>query len=176
MRRLILLRHAKTEKLSQTGQDRDRRLDERGRNDAAVLGRYLTEQGLRPELALISPAARVRETWELLSAEMSKAPRMKIVQELYGADSVQLLNVIRAADGGQPAVMMIIGHNPGIHEFAITAMRGARANDRAALVDSMPTCGLAVLDFPTGDWSEVAFRTAQLERFVSPRLLREADG
>lgn len=176
MRRLILLRHAKTEKMSQTGQDRDRRLDERGRDDAAVLGRYLIANDLRPDLALISPAARVRETWDRISAEMPEAPKTRIVQELYGADSVQLLNVIRAADGEQPAVMMVVGHNPGIHEFAITAMRGARAGDRAALVDAMPTCGLAVLDFPTNDWGEIAFRTAQLERFVSPRLLRDAAG
>jgi phosphohistidine phosphatase len=176
MRRLILLRHAKTEKTSATGQDRDRRLDERGRNDAAALGRYLTQHGLRPELALISPAARVRETWELVAAEMPKMPRTKIVQELYGADPVQLLKVARAADEEQPAVMMIVGHNPGIHEFAITSMRGARAGDRTALVDGMPTCALVVLDFPTGDWREIAFRTAQLERFVSPRLLRDAAG
>lgn len=176
MRRLILLRHAKTEKLSASGLDRDRRLDERGRSDAPIMGQYLANEGLTPDLALISPAARVRETWDLLAGALPSAPRMDVVPELYAADPTQLLRIVRTADGREPNVLMVVAHNPGLHEFALTLTKTGRPSDRADLGDSLPTCGLAVLDFPVDDWHAIAFQTATLERFVNPRRLRGQSG
>lgn len=66
MQRLILMRHAEAERAAGSGRDRDRVLSARGRNDAAAMGRALAGRGMRPDLALVSPAARTRQTWDLL--------------------------------------------------------------------------------------------------------------
>lgn len=175
MRRLLLLRHAKTEKDSASGLDRDRRLDERGRNDAPTMGAYMARHGLAPDLAMVSPAARTRETWQLVAPALpSGEPRMDIVPELYHADASQLLRLVRGAQGEQPATLLVIAHNPGLHEFALTLARNGDASALAALADTMPTCGLAVLTFAIDDWQDLAFKSGHLERFVSPRLLRAA--
>ena len=177
MRRLILLRHAKTERDSPSGQDRDRRLDARGRADAPVIGHYLAEHKLVPDLALVSPAARTRETWELLAAVLAPPPpAMDITGDLYGADVSDLLKIIRLASGRADdkdlKSIMVVAHNPGLHELALVLTGKAKAADREALEDNLPTSGLAVFKFAIDDWSNVSVRQGTLERFISPRLLR----
>src|SRR5437773_6344926 len=101
MRHLMLLRHAKTERDSPSGNDRDRRLNGRGREDSPVLGRYIAGRKLLPQLVLVSPATRARETWDLLAKELPQAPQqvpqVEIVHDLYGADASQLLHTVRTA-------------------------------------------------------------------------------
>jgi phosphohistidine phosphatase len=175
MRRLLLLRHAKTERESPSGQDRDRRLDSRGREDAPVIGRYLSDENLVPDLALVSPATRTRETFDLLAASLEPPPAMEIVPGLYGADASELLQIIRTAgqaDGRPAKSMLVVAHNPGLHELSLTLIGKAKAHDRAALEDNLPTSGLAVFRFETDAWDALSFRHGTLERFVSPKLLR----
>ena len=80
MRRLMLLRHAKTERAEPGQRDRDRKLTKRGRDDAAVIGAYMARHGLSPDLALVSPAKRAQETWALVAefpaASFATAVRM----------------------------------------------------------------------------------------------------
>jgi phosphohistidine phosphatase len=185
MRHLMLLRHAKTEKDSPSGNDRDRRLNARGREDAPALGRYIAAQDLVPQLVLVSPATRARQTWELVAEELQSAPPHEVVHDLYGADARQLLHIARAATQLAPRVsagrLMIVGHNPGLHEFALALARtsDAKSSDRSsakaqrALTDNLPTSGLAVIVFSMTDWADLSFGRGRLERLVSPALLRE---
>ncbi|MDQ8728532.1 histidine phosphatase family protein [Bradyrhizobium sp. LHD-71] len=176
MRRLILLRHAKTERESLSGLDRDRRLDTRGRADAPVIGRYLAEHKLVPDLVLVSPATRTRETWDLLAAALNKVPAAEIVPDLYGAGASDLLQIIRMAVGRADdrtlKSMMVVAHNPGLHELSFALIGKARAADREELEENLPTSGLAVFKFAIDDWSDVSVRCGTLERFVTPKLLR----
>jgi phosphohistidine phosphatase len=175
MRRLLLLRHAKTERESPSGQDRDRRLDDRGRDDASVIGQYLADEKLVPDLVLVSPAARTRETFDLLAAGLKPAPAMEVIPGLYGADAAELLQIIRMAGEANSRLaksMMVVAHNPGLHELSLALTGKARAHDREALEDNLPTSGLAVLKFATDAWDDLAIRHGTLERFVSPKLLR----
>lgn len=176
MRRLLLLRHAKTERDSPSGHDRDRRLDARGREDAPLIGRYLDENKLVPDLALISPATRTRETWDLLVPAFRPAPDAEFVPALYGADARELLQIIRAASGRADEEdlksLMLVGHNPGLHELSLQLAGKARDEDREALEENLPTSGLAVFRFAIDDWNEVSVRHGTLERLVSPRRLR----
>ena len=183
MRHLMLLRHAKTEKDSPSGHDRDRRLNARGRDDAPTLGRYLAAHRLLPQRVLVSPATRARETWELLKGEWPAAPPHEIVDELYGADPTELLRIVRHARhqalGSGAERLMIVGHNPGLHEFAL-ALSFVGDNKSAkldapyrALADNLPTTGLAMIACSVADWSELSFGRGRLERLVSPALLRE---
>ncbi|MGO4716446.1 SixA phosphatase family protein [Bradyrhizobium sp. 2TAF24] len=116
MRRLLLLRHAKTEKDGPTGRDRDRRLDERGHRDAQEIGAYIAEHGLVPAQAFVSTAVRTRQTWDIVSKEWPEVT-VDHLDELYGADAGGLLGIVRAAVGDDPQSLLVVAHNPGLHEF-----------------------------------------------------------
>jgi phosphohistidine phosphatase len=179
MRRLLLLRHAKTESDASSGRDQDRRLDERGHRDAAEMGNWLGRHPPFPDHVMVSPAIRAKQTWELAWAAMQQeapAPQVEFLPELYGAGAAQLLQTIRIASATDPKRLMLVGHNPGMHELALALTGGGDAAARQALYDNLPTSGLAVFDFPSDDWNDVAFRGGKLVQFVSPKLLKQASG
>jgi phosphohistidine phosphatase len=179
MRRLLLLRHAKTENDAPSGRDQDRRLDERGRIDAADIGGWIARHPPFPDLVLVSPAIRAHQTWEIAWAAMKglvPQPQIELVPELYGADPIQLLQTIRMASATDPQRLLVIGHNPGMHELALALAGSGDASGRKALADNLPTSGLALFDFPVDDWADVAFRRGQLVQFVSPKLLKQTSG
>jgi phosphohistidine phosphatase len=181
MRRLMLLRHAKTEHDAPSGHDQDRRLDERGRLDAAAIGTWIGQHPPFPDAVLVSTAVRAQQTWEIARDAMKDAvrerpqrPHVELLDELYGAEPTQLLRIIRMAEVSDPARLMLIGHNPGMHELALMLAGSGDAAAKKALEHNLPTAGLAILDFATEDWSEVAFRRGKLVRFTSPKLLKQA--
>jgi phosphohistidine phosphatase len=176
MRRLLLLRHSKTENDAPSGRDQDRRLDDRGRGDAAEIGRWLGRHPPAPDSVLVSPAIRAHQTWEIAWQAMKDLvpqPRVEIVPELYSADPVQLLHAVRMASATDPQRLMVVGHNPGMHELALALAGSGDATGRKALADNLPTSGLAVFDFAVEDWADVSFRRGCLALFVSPRLLKQ---
>jgi len=179
MRRLMLLRHAKTETDAPSGRDQDRRLDQRGHRDAAEIGGWLASHPPFPDLVQVSPAVRAKQTWELAWEAMKEhvpTPQVEFMPELYGADPAQILEIIRAASVTDPRHLMVVGHNPGMHELALMLAGSGDKAGREALADNLPTSGLAVFDFATDDWNEVAFRRGKLVLFVSPKLLKHASG
>jgi phosphohistidine phosphatase len=176
MRRLLLLRHAKTETDAPSGRDQDRRLTDRGRKDAAEIGGFIADHPPFPDCVLVSPAVRAHQTWELAWAAMKDlvaAPHVELVPDLYGADPAQLLQSIREVSAVDPRRLMVVGHNPGMHELALALTDGGDSAGRRALADNLPTSGLAVFDFATNDWNDVAFRRGRLVLFVSPKLLKQ---
>ena len=176
MRRLMLLRHAKTENDAPSGRDQDRRLDDRGRIDAAEIGGWIARHPPFPDSVLVSPAIRAHQTWEIAWQAMKAAvpqPRVELVPELYGADPSQLLQIIHAASATDPRRLMLVAHNPGMHELALVLAGGGDAAGRKALADNLPTSGLAVFDFAIEDWNEVAFRRGELVLFVSPKTVKQ---
>jgi phosphohistidine phosphatase len=177
MRRLMLLRHAKTENDAPSGRDLDRRLDNRGRHDAADIGGWIGRHPPFPDSVLVSHAIRAHQTWEIAWEAMKDhvpEPLVELVPELYGADPAQLLQIIRAASEADPQRLMLVGHNPGMHELALALAGSGEAAGRKALADNLPTSGLAIFDFAIDDWTGVAFRRGRLELFVSPKLLKQA--
>jgi phosphohistidine phosphatase len=179
MRRLMLLRHAKTETEAPSGRDQDRRLDERGRKDAAEIGNWIGRHPPFPDGVMVSPAVRAHQTWEIAWEAMKDRvppPEVEFAPELYGADPAQLLESIRSAVGNDPKHLMLVGHNPGMHELALALVGSGDEAGRKALSDNLPTSGLAVFDFAIDDWSDVAFRRGRLVLFVSPKLIKQTLG
>jgi len=181
MRRLMLLRHAKTEHDAPSGHDQDRRLDDRGRLDAAAVGGWIGRHLPIPEVVLVSTAVRAQQTWEIVRQAMEDEaktalpqPQVESLDELYGAEPALLLQIIRIAEGADARHLMLVGHNPGLHELALALAGSGEAAARKALEDNLPTTGLAILDFAVKGWDEVAFRRGTLVRFVSPKLLKQA--
>jgi phosphohistidine phosphatase len=176
MRRLMLLRHAKTEPDAPSGRDQDRRLDERGHRDAAEIGGWIAAHPPFPDAVLVSHAVRARQTWDIAWEAMKqrvKPPRVEILEELYGADPAQILETVRTATiPANPRQVLLVGHNPGMHEIALMLIGGGDPAGARALADNLPTAGLAIFDFDVKDWGDVAYRRGKLVLFVSPRLLR----
>jgi phosphohistidine phosphatase len=172
MRHLMLLRHAKTERAEPGQRDRDRKLVKRGRADAPTLGAYMTHHNLIPDLALVSPAARAQETWDLVAEAFDKPPRTQIDDRIYNASPHKLLHVV--AEARKANKLVIVGHNPSLHEFALQLIASGDVETREQLRDKLPTSGLVVMGLPIDDWAELRLHSARLERFVTPRLIAAA--
>jgi len=168
--RLMLLRHAKSEKAEPGMSDRVRGLNPRGRSDALRMGAYMAQHGLISDRAIISSARRTRETWEGLVTGFSAQPPVSHDDRLYNAGPDAILSVIR--DSGRSArMLLVIGHNPGLHESACRLIAAGDVEARERLNEGLPTTGLVVIDFAGDNWHALHFQSGRLERFVTPRSL-----
>jgi len=172
MRRLMLLRHAKTERANPGDRDRDRKLLKRGRADAPVIGAYMTRHGLVPDLAIVSPATRAQETWALVAAAWAKTPRMVTEERIYNADTTTLISVI--GEARKTPALLIVGHNPSLHDLAVQLIASGDVAARERIAENLPTSGLVVIDLPLDDWALLRAQSGRLERFVSPREIAAA--
>ena len=164
MKRLFLLRHAKSSRDDEGLPDRDRPLAPRGRRAAEVVARHLREERISPQLVLCSPARRTRETLELVDP----TGEVRIEDELYGASANGLLGRLQDVPDGVDAVM-VIGHNPAIEELTLSLAAGGER--RADMERKFPTAALATLAVPDS-WEELNPGSAELVDFVAPKELR----
>lgn len=169
MRRLMLLRHAKSDWPDVP--DRDRPLAKRGRRDAPLVGRWLRDHGYLPDAVVCSAARRTRQTWELVAPELGGSPSVTFEPRAYGASAQSLLYLARELPGACRAALLI-GHNPAISELA-TSLAESSAEDGAppSRVIRFPTAAVAVLDF-AGDWPALAPGQARLVDFAAPADLQ----
>jgi phosphohistidine phosphatase len=169
MRRLMLLRHAKSDWPGGVS-DFERPLAKRGREAAPAMGAYMKAQGLLPDLVLVSTARRTRETWELVQTALGVDVPARFEQRIYEAYPEHLLAL---AQGLDPSVrtVLFVGHNPGTEELAAELTGDGDMEAAAHLRRKYPTCGLTVLDFEVDDWAMVREASGRLERFVTPALI-----
>jgi phosphohistidine phosphatase len=175
MRRLILMRHAKTERDAPSGKDQDRRLDARGHADCAEMATWLARSGYTADLVLVSTATRAQETWQQVNAAIPSL-QAEHLPELYGAGPSDLLHAVHAETTPMTKTVLVIGHNPGLHELALALTASGDAAGLQALASNLPTSGIAVIDFAIDDWNDVGFRSGRLICFASPKLLRDKSG
>ena len=174
MRRLILLRHAKTEAAPPGQKDLSRALLERGRKDAVRIGAYMATHALTPDRVLVSPARRTQETWKHLSSAFTPAPAATTIEKLYEATPHAILAAIKDAPASAHT-LLVVAHNPGLHEVALMLIASGDIDARERLHEKLPTSGLAIVDFAIDDWNRLHPQSGRLERFVSPRTLDGAD-
>jgi len=173
MRRLLLFRHAKTERAEPGASDRDRALIDRGRKEAAKIGAYIASHHLVPDRVLISPAARCQQTWKHAAGAMKPAPAAMSVEKLYDATPHAILTTIKDAPAAAHT-LLVCGHNPGMHELAVMLIASGDVDARERLREKLPTSGLVIIDFALDDWGRLHPQSGRLERFVSPRSLEAA--
>ena len=172
MRRLMLLRHAKTERAEPGQRDRDRNLTKRGRADAPVIGTYMARHGLAPDLVLVSPAKRTQETWALMAPAFATAPRLLNEERIYDATTETLFKIIGETRGAHS--LLIVGHNPGLHDAAVQLIASGDVEARERVAEKLPTSGLVVIDLAFDDWSKVHRHAGRLEHFITPKLIAAA--
>jgi phosphohistidine phosphatase len=173
MRRLILFRHAKAEPAEQGLEDRARSLVERGRKDAGKIGAYMKSHGLSPDRAIISPAARTQETWKYTAAAFKPSPAAMTADKLYDATPHAIFAIIKDAPASAHT-LMVVAHNPGLHEVALMLIASGDIDARERLREKLPTAGLVIIDFAFDDWDRLHPQSGRLERFVSPKSLDAA--
>lgn len=145
MKTLYLLRHAKSSWDDPALGDFDRPLSGRGRKAAPLVGALMAERGWLPGLALVSPAARARDTWARVSAELPEPVETRFEPAIYMAEPEDLLALLR--ETGTPGSVILVGHNPGLEQCA--ALLAGPASDpqaRARTAEKFPTAALARFD------------------------------
>jgi len=177
-RTLVLFRHAKS--AWPDVPDHERPLASRGIRAAPVMGRWLRDAGLVPDLVLCSTARRARETWQFAQTGLAATPPVRFEARIYGEDSRGLLALIREVPPAT-GIVLLIGHNPAIEDLALMLVpqgpaRGAAGPEAASPGDlermrgKFPTAAIAVLQ-PAGTWHALAKGRARLSAFVTPRDL-----
>lgn len=157
--RLILMRHAKSGWDDPLLTDHARPLNPRGYASATAMGHWLRQQGYVPQQALVSDARRTQETFAGLETGLTTDLR----PDLYHASSDRMLRALQ--DDTAPCLLMI-GHNPGIADFAARLLHHSPAHRR---FHDYPTCATLVADFNVADWGNVRFGTGTPVDFAIPR-------
>ena len=162
MNRLILMRHAKAERDAASGRDVDRPLSDRGVHDAGLVARALAQKGVRPDVALVSAAERTRQTWDAAHDAFGDV-EVAFEPSLYDASSATLRRAVEAA-ADRAGCLMLVAHNPGVHQLAVELLIEGAASPTA--IERFAT------GFPTGAAAVFAVDAngrAALELFVKPR-------
>jgi phosphohistidine phosphatase len=167
VKRLLLLRHAKSSWDDPSLDDHNRPLAPRGRRASALIAEHLRRARIGPVLVLCSSARRTRETLERVMPALDPV-EVRIERELYGASSEGLLQRLREVPDEVESVMMV-GHQPAIQELALHLAGEGSELERVRA--KFPTAALATLTFP-GEWSELGHRSAELFAYVKPKQLK----
>ena len=152
MKRLTLLRHAKTEPAHPGQEDWDRVLEAKGQKDAPEMGRRLRARKLKPDKIISSPAVRALTTASIIVRELGvSASSLMQDERVYLASPKALLQVVHEL-GGDVKHLMVVGHNPGLTEFAdrLSAERG---------IDNMPTCAIYTIEFDIAAWKDLEWNS-----------------
>jgi len=160
MKRLFLIRHAKSSWDDATLADQDRPLNERGRRDAPKIGGRLARREVKPDLILSSPALRALTTTKIIAGKLDyKRKHIVIDDRLYAAEADDLLEVIHELDDRLQCVM-IVGHNPELSELA---------QRLCGEISHLPTCAVAEFGFALTSWSDIGTCPAATVAFDYPK-------
>ena len=175
MKRLMLLRHAKSAWNQPNLPDAERPLAKRGIKAAPLIGRYIMAEGLIPDLVLCSAAIPATQPWELVSAAWPHQPRRQQLASLYMATPRDMLSTVREY-GGDSDCILIVGHNPGIGDLAAWLVNQGDDAEISKMRGKFSTAALAVIDLPIESWRDfrdtsVSAWNGQFVRFVVPHEL-----
>ena len=173
MKKLILLRHAKSSWDDPSLDDHDRPLNKRGRTAAQVIGNWLRYRDHNPDFILCSSALRTRQTVDRMRAADSSVPEPRIEPELYHAAPDAIVAVL-AELPADCRTAMIVGHQPGLGSLARMLADGTENRRCRRAYEHFPTAAAAVLEADINSWREVAFRSMRFIDFAKPRELIDA--
>jgi phosphohistidine phosphatase len=165
VKRVYLLRHAKSSWKDRSLADRDRPLAGRGRRAAKAMAGHLEAERIRPDLVLCSPARRTRETLERVERAFGDRVDARLDESLYGASEAELFDLLGALPTDVESVMLI-GHNPGIEELALAL--ASEGDGLPRMREKYPTAALATIDLAADRWSEIERGSGELVAYVRP--------
>lgn len=163
MKKLFLIRHAKSDWGNPGLKDFDRPLNERGNKNAPFMGKLLKKERIYPDFIISSPAKRAITTARKIAKEIDY-PKNKIVEEpkIYEANVKTLLQIVNSIEDENETVFLF-GHNPGFTDFLNYLTE--------ANIPNIPTCGIAQIEFENDSWKEVSRETGVMKNFYYPKKL-----
>jgi phosphohistidine phosphatase len=161
MKKLLLLRHAKSSWEDASLPDFERPLNERGLRAAPLIGKFMRERKIRPDLVICSPAKRTRETIALVLEAAGFETEIRYDERIYEASLASLVEIVAQVEDDK-AEIMLVGHNPGF-ENLLERLTGE--NER------MPTAAFACIALDSEKWGEAAAKGGQLEWLVKAKEL-----
>ena len=166
MKKLFIVRHAKSSWDFPELDDFDRPLNKRGKRNAPEMGQRLASRNVLPDLLITSPAKRAAATARRIAEEIHY-PTEKIVKDglLYHGSNINTLKLIQAVANDVHS-LMIFGHNPGLTDLT-NKLSGSD-------IYNIPTCGIAEIDFDIATWNELDFGKGELVFFDYPKKTMSA--
>ncbi|MDY7103576.1 MAG: histidine phosphatase family protein [Actinomycetota bacterium] len=174
MRKLLLLRHAKSSWDDTSLDDHDRPLAARGRRATVAIAGHLAALGRPPDLVLCSTARRTVETWKRIAPALGPGGAVELDERIYAAGAVQLLRRLREV-GDESSRVLLIGHNPAIEDLTLTLVGSGDTRLRRRVAKKYPTGALATMCFD-GTWADLRGGAGELTAFVRPKDLERAEG
>lgn len=170
MKRLTLLRHAKSSWDDAVARDFDRPLNAKGHRAGRTVGREMRRLGLRFDAVVASPAARVAETLEEVEQGYGGSLAPNFDKRIYLASPEALIEVVKTTDD-EVNRLLLAGHSPGLEQLALY-LSGVRDTElRSALEEKYPTGAIAEIELPVGSWDDIEKGRGTLVRFIRPRDL-----
>ena len=169
MKRLGLLRHAKSSWADSDLSDFDRPLKKRGIKAARAIGEELRRRDVEFDLVLASPAQRIVETVARLEEGYGRSLDSRFERGIYEASALSLWQIIERASNGSDS-LLLVGHQPGLQ--ALATMIAARSDPlHREIRDYFPTAAFAMIGFKTDDWRKIEPGTGRVELYLTPRAL-----
>lgn len=171
MKKLTLLRHAKSEWGDRSQRDFERPINARGEAGAKLIGQWIKREELAFDLVLASPATRVSDTIDQLETSLSRSLNPEWDRRIYLASSSTLIDVLRGVEDS-PAHILMVGHNPGLEDLIFDLVPDS-SDDRLRdeVEQKFPTAALAMLELEIENWADVSNRCANFKALIRPRDL-----
>jgi phosphohistidine phosphatase len=170
MKRLAILRHAKSSWDDGRLGDHDRPLNERGWKAARRIGREMEHRGLRFDYVLASPAVRVRETIDGVREKFPIEVEIRFEPRMYLATETALLELVRALPESAHAPLLV-GHNPGLQGLIVELTHDDSEGKRARVAHKFPMGALALIELPLAPWPDAAVGIGEIAELTLPRDL-----
>jgi phosphohistidine phosphatase len=168
MRRLYLLRHAKSSWELAGQLDYERGLTERGADDLVLISQLIRDHEIAPDFIFCSGARRARDTLKGVAKAMPSDAQVEYTDAIYQASARDLLMVLRGVPAKYNSVLLV-GHNPAIHNLSVEIAR--ESEELVRLAAKFPTAALAEFQLDCA-WADVGADSAELMRFTRPKQLR----
>jgi phosphohistidine phosphatase len=167
MRRLILVRHAKSSREDPSLADHERPLADRGITDARRAGKYLAEHLAPVDEVLCSTAARARETWALMGSALPEPPPVRFVRSLY-LPTVSAIGAALRKARDDSKTMLLVGHDPSLEAFVRTHASSLSGSVGERLAQGIPTASLLVMELALGRFADFSRQRGQVTLLVTP--------
>ena len=159
MKKIYIIRHAKSSWKDLNLDDFERPLNKRGQNDAPFMAKTLKKKGVKPDIIISSPALRAKTTAQIIAQEVGFKKSILYIEKIYEAEVEDLYDVVRNIDEKYKTVF-IIGHNPGLNMF-VESLIGFHEN--------IPTCGILELEINCKNNKDISASCSEFISFDYPK-------
>jgi phosphohistidine phosphatase len=160
MKKLYLIRHAKSSWKDMTLKDFDRPLNSRGKQNAPFMGNILKERNISPDLILSSPAKRAKKTAKIIANMIEYPHKITYDKKIYDYHFDELDEIVHSIDDKYDSVFLV-GHNPSLNIFV---------DDYVGFLDNIPTCGIVAIEFDVRKWKKISAKKAKIDFFIYPKM------